>query len=84
MGGCGCGYVCMVGGWVGGCGRVGVGVSVGVSLCIFHSTSAPHWYSPLPCCPRTWGKVLDVVGEAVGPEVAKRIRTCKTGFQGER
>ena len=36
-----------------------------------------QWLQQLPgtgSLPRTWGKVLDVVGEAVGPEVAKRIR----------
>ena len=37
-----------------------------------------QWLQQLPgtgSLPRTWGKVLDVVGEAVGPEVAKQIRT---------
>ena len=36
-----------------------------------------QWLQQLPgtgSLPRTWGKVLDVVGEAVGPEVAKQIR----------
>ena len=37
-----------------------------------------QWLQELPgtgFLPRTWGAVLDVVGEAVGPEVTKRIRT---------
>ena len=37
-----------------------------------------QWLQELPgtgSLPRTWGKVLDVVGEAVGPEVAKQIKT---------
>ena len=37
-----------------------------------------QWLQQLPgtgSLPRTWEKVLDVVGQAVGPEVAKRIRT---------
>ena len=37
-----------------------------------------QWLQQLPgtgSLPRTWGAVLDVVGEAVGPEVAKQIRT---------
>ena len=36
-----------------------------------------QWLQQLPgtgSLPRTWGAVLDVVGEAVGPEVAKQIR----------
>ena len=36
-----------------------------------------QWVQQLPgtgSLPRTWGVVLDAVGEAVGPEVAKRIR----------
>ena len=37
-----------------------------------------QWLQQLPgtgSLPRTWGAVLDVIGEAVGPEVAKQIRT---------
>ena len=37
-----------------------------------------QWLQQLPgtgSFPRTWGAVLDVVQEAVGPEVAKQIRT---------
>ena len=37
-----------------------------------------QWLQQLPgtgSLSRTWGVVLDVVGEAVGPEVAKQIRT---------
>ena len=37
-----------------------------------------QWLQQLPgtgSLPRTWGAVLDVVREAVGPEVAKRIKT---------
>ena len=37
-----------------------------------------QWLQQLPgtgSLPRTWGTVLDVVQEAVGPEVAKQIRT---------
>ena len=37
-----------------------------------------QWLQQLPgtgSLPRTWGVVLDVVAEAVGPEVAKQIRT---------
>ena len=37
-----------------------------------------QWLQKLPgtgSLPRTWGAVLDVVGEAVGPEVAKQIKT---------
>ena len=37
-----------------------------------------QWLQQLPgtgSLPRTWGKVLDVVGEAVGPEVARQIKT---------
>ena len=33
--------------------------------------------------PRTWGAVLDVVGEAVGPKVAKQIRTRLDSKEGD-
>ena len=34
-----------------------------------------QWLPGTGSLPRTWGTVLDAVGEAVGPEVAKQIRT---------
>ena len=34
-----------------------------------------QWLPGTGSLPRTWGTVLDVVGEAVGPEVAKQIKT---------
>ena len=47
-----------------------------------------QWLQQLPgtgSLSRTWGAVLDIVGEAVGPEVAKQIRTSldfKEGGEG--
>ena len=44
-----------------------------------------QWLQQLPgtgSLPRTWGTVLDVVGEAVGPEVAKQIRTRLDSMEG--
>ena len=44
-----------------------------------------QWLQQLPgtgSLPRTWGKVLDVVGEAVGPEKAKRIRRSLESKEG--
>ena len=46
-----------------------------------------QWLQQLPgtgSLPRTWGVVLDVVGEAVGPEVAKQIRTSLDSKEGGR
>ena len=34
-----------------------------------------QWFPGTGSLPRTWWTVLDAVGEAVGPEVAKQIRT---------
>ena len=34
-----------------------------------------QWLPGTGSLPRSWGAVLDVVGQAVGPEVAKQIRT---------
>ena len=41
-----------------------------------------QWLPGTGSLPRTWGTVLDVVGEAVGPEVAKQIRTRLDSKQG--
>ena len=44
-----------------------------------------QWLQQLPgtgSLPRTWGAVLDVVREAVGPEVAKQIRTSLESKEG--
>ena len=44
-----------------------------------------QWLQQLPgtgSLPRTWGAVLDIVGEAVGPEVAKQIRTSLDSKEG--
>ena len=46
-----------------------------------------QWLQQLPgtgSLPRTWGAVLDIVGEAVGPEVAKQIRTRLDSKEGGR
>ena len=45
-----------------------------------------QWLQQLPgtgSLPRTWGAVIDMVGEAVGPEVARQIRTSLDSKEGD-